>query len=1146
MRLLRIVLGACLLFVLLLLLAVPLLFGTGTGAQWLARMTAVVSAGAVDFQGVEGSFASGLLIERLRIDGEDGMQIRVHDLELQLRAKTLLRGRLHVQRLAASRVVVEPGVPGPADGPFVMPTLRSPLPLRLEELSLPVLELHLEDRVQVLTQLHLSGRLWGSRLFIREARAEYAGFFLQLAGRVRLKAPLPLDLRLGWSYPSQQLSGMGTLRGDLDTLELAQALRLPEEAVLRATLRDPAGQPQVALEAGWRLLSRELGGAGRLHAREARLVVDGGIEAWRAELETELAADRLPPTQLRLRLHGDGRHAVVEEGLAQGAGGELAVQGSVRLDDDGPRWKMDIVARNIRTALFQPGLEGELSGRIRMDGLAASSLRAELAALDGELMGRPLAGSGVFAYREGRLEFQGLELQAGRNSLHADGSVGEQLRARLRLDAPELETLWPGLSGRLEVRAELDGTRTQPVIGLDMRASALELDENRLDSLELRVDSDRHGRVDLRLEATGLEVAGQELGNFSTQLEGHLEDHRFDALLNGPLVASFQSGGGWDGRRFHHVVKAASLSDDGTLGRWQLTGSPELVLGASEAMLGEHCWRQDPASLCIREARWKPQDAALALVLQDLGLERFGRWLPAELSLDGVASGELELGLGANGLSGLLHWRQQDMHVHYTEGDESLSRALPVVGLDIALTPQATTAGLLIEGERGLRLVVQGEMDGLPGMDAALDLRLEGEFPEFALLTPLLAADVDVDEVSGGVTLDARVGGSLANPQLHGIIRVHDAGMALADLGVKLEAIELALVGSGGRSLQIEGSALAGGPLVIKGELDPLAPGGPQGWLALHGERLDAIRLAERHVQLSPDLRFDYFAGRLVASGRIVVSRADITVRELPDNAVSTSADAVVVDRPPRADDRAIMTAVDGEVEIELGRDVQIKAFGLETKLEGNLKVSQAADLSPRVFGVLRLRDGRFGAYGKQLIIERGTLGFSGPIDDPAVDIRATRQVEWEGRRVVAGIQLSGTASRPQSRVFAEPAMSEADALSFLVTGHPLQTGDSDNESVVAGAILALGVQQTSPLTEALGHAVTLDELGLTGGNTLEDTEVVAGKQISSDLYLRFSYGLFNRIGTVLARYRLNRNFSIEAASGEEQSLDLIYSVERD
>ena len=123
--------------------------------------------------------------------------------------------------------------------------------------------------------------------------------------------------------------------------------------------------------------------------------------------------------------------------------------------------------------------------------------------------------------------------------------------------------------------------------------------------------------------------------------------------------------------------------------------------------------------------------------------------------------------------------------------------------------------------------------------------------------------------------------------------------------------------------------------------------------------------------------------------------------------------------------------------------------------------------------------------------------------------------------------------------------MSEADAISYLISGRPMQSTNATDRSAIAGAALSLGAAQTSPLTQKVGSAVTLDELGVEGG-TFDETQVVAGKQLGSDLYVRFAYGLFNRIGTVLARYKIGRNLSIEAASGEDQSLDLIYSVERD
>ena len=44
---------------------------------------------------------------------------------------------------------------------------------------------------------------------------------------------------------------------------------------------------------------------------------------------------------------------------------------------------------------------------------------------------------------------------------------------------------------------------------------------------------------------------------------------------------------------------------------------------------------------------------------------------------------------------------------------------------------------------------------------------------------------------------------------------------------------------------------------------------------------------------------------------------------------------------------------------------------------------------------------------------------------------------------------------------------------------------------------------------------------------------------------MKYSYGLFNRIGTLLVRYSLGGGVSIETGSGQEQTLELIYSIDR-
>lgn len=1130
-----------------LLVVLWLLTGTEAGARWLASQAEMLSAGVVHFEGLGGTLRGGLHADTLVVrTGE--LQVQVEGFELVIRPEGLLGGELWIWRLAASRVLVDVGPPG-SDAPFIMPTLRAALPMRVREIVVPQLELRRGTAAWTLTSLRFAGELRGSELAIDAARAGYAGFVVELGGSAELRPPLPLDLRVTWSLAGPQWSGAGTARGDLDEMVVAQTLRLPESATVHVSLHDLAGTPHVEAELRWPVLTRELPGVGRVEARTGQARLVGSLARWQATLATELGGGLLPPLTTTVRLQGDSQRVVVEEAQATGGFGSVAAHGSVDLATGdaggGAELRLDIIASDIDTAAFRPGLDGRLSGRLHLVAAPDAPLRIDVARLQGRLMGRPLVGSGALTWLDGTLGFNQLELRAGANRLRADGSIGERLAGRFEFVAPDLAVLWPGLSGALSGRATLAGTRMRPVIDAAATIRALAFDDSQLAQAELHLQVDRSQRVDARWVARDLRTGGRQLGNLHAHASGTLDAHHLQAELQGGLVtAMLTSDGRWDGALLHHRLAAATISND-AIGAWQLAGEPELVLGTTQAAISGHCWEQTPTSVCISEARWTPRASALALELRWLNLARFNRWLGGELAVTGRADASLAVSLSARGITGSARWHQQGTTLYYTGGDEPLITSLPAVEADAELGADSGHARLDIRGEEGQRLSGELHMQAPPGLDAPIVARLSGAWPDIAPLVPFLAGDLDVADLAGHVMLEVAASGSLHAPRLVGALRLQEGSLALPDLGVKLEAINLAFIGDGGEVLRLDGSATAGGQLAIDGELQPLAAGGPRGWMRMRGNRLDAVRLPDRQVQVSPDLRLDYAPGAITASGRLVIPQAAIVMRELPASAASPSADAVVRDRPPRAADAAISTTIGGEVAIELGRQVHFKGFGLDTLLEGNLALSQAPDRAPQGFGVLHLKEGRFGAYGKELVIERGTLGFSGPLDDPAVDIRATRHVEYEGRNITAGIRLSGTASRPQSQVFSEPAMSQADAISYLITGHPLQGGSEKDQSAVAGAALALGVQQTSPITQAIGNAVTLDELGVEAGS-VETAQVVAGKHLGSDLYVRFSYGLFNRIGTVLARYRLNRNLSIEASSGEDQSLDLVYSVERD
>ena len=123
--------------------------------------------------------------------------------------------------------------------------------------------------------------------------------------------------------------------------------------------------------------------------------------------------------------------------------------------------------------------------------------------------------------------------------------------------------------------------------------------------------------------------------------------------------------------------------------------------------------------------------------------------------------------------------------------------------------------------------------------------------------------------------------------------------------------------------------------------------------------------------------------------------------------------------------------------------------------------------------------------------------------------------------------------------------MAETRALSFLVLGRDISeetTGD-DSSRLVAAAI-NLGLARSGGIRSELMRMTGLDELSATA--EAEDSfAIVAGKRITDDIYVRYTYNTLSAVGAFLVRYELGRNWLLEARSGEQSAMDLMYSLER-
>jgi translocation and assembly module TamB len=372
---------------------------------------------------------------------------------------------------------------------------------------------------------------------------------------------------------------------------------------------------------------------------------------------------------------------------------------------------------------------------------------------------------------------------------------------------------------------------------------------------------------------------------------------------------------------------------------------------------------------------------------------------------------------------------------------------------------------------------------------------------------------------------------------------VANGRVVIPQWGLVVERIEATAASSEGRTLDLNATGYAGdGVLTLAGTTE-LAP--EAGWptrLTLRGDEVRIVQRADAEIFATPDLRIEVALPTIAVTGSVHVPRAALRIDTLPAQAVTPSPDAIVYggERVARSQPLQLRTAI----ELTLGDDVRYSGLNLDTTVGGELRLATEPNRSANATGTLRLA-GSYDAYGQKLELERGQLLFSGPLDDPGLDVRAVRRIET----TEVGVELTGTLRAPRTRIVATPAMSEADALSYLLFGRPASgsaTGlDTEETSVLQTAALSLGLQQALPVVQRLGNSLGLDELTVQS-TTTDAGALMAGKYLSPKVYIRYSYGLFNRIGGLLLRFKVNERLSIETRSGDQKSMDLLYTVEKD
>nr|WP_256357886.1 translocation/assembly module TamB domain-containing protein [Pseudomonas sp. PDM28] len=794
---------------------------------------------------------------------------------------------------------------------------------------------------------------------------------------------------------------------------------------------------------------------------------------------------------------------------------------------DGIAWDTALDLSAINPAYWVAELPGTLAGPLRSTGELKNevlSLNADLD-LKGKLRGQPAV---IQAKADGRGEqwnLNALQVRLGENSISGKGSLQQKLAGQIDLKLPRLAQLWPELRGQLNGRVDVAGTLKAPQGKLDLQGSQLVFQDNRLQSLNLDATLDSAQRAKIDLKGSGIQAGDTSLGTLTASGQGDIKNQKLSLDLQGPklkLALGLDGAldkGNWRGRLASGDIQAGGQD-------WKLQGPAKLErLADGKINFGAHCWASGQASLCGEDSRLMPEPK-LRYHLKQFPIDSLAQWLPKDFAWQGRLNADLQLDLPASGPNGQVSVDAGGGTLRIKEKDQWLDFPYQTLKLTSRLTPKRIDTELNFVGGKLGELMVQAQLNPLPkNKPLSGSFRLSGL--DLSVARPFVPM---VEKLAGRLNGSGTISGGLLAPQVNGSLQLSDGVVAGPELPMELQNLHVqALIA--GESVQLNGGWNSG--KAGQGSLN-----GNIAWgqalvvdLALKGSQLPVTVEPYAKLEVAPDLKISMKGDELAIAGKVLVPRGEITIRELPPSTVKVSDDTVIVGQ--QTEEGKPPLAMKMDIEVLVGEDkLSFAGFGLTANVQGHVHIGDNMDTR----GELWLNDGRYRAYGQRLSVRRARLLFAGPIDQPYLDIEAIRKTD----DIIAGIRLSGSAEQPTTQIFSEPAMSQEQALSYLVLGRPLSSNGEDN-NMLAQAALGLGLMGSSGVTSGIAKNLGIQDFQLDTQGSGNTTSVVASGNISEKLSLRYGVGVFEPANTIALRYKLSKKVYLEAAGGVASSLDIFY-----
>lgn len=1202
-----VVIALSLFFVLIVALGASLsiLISTSSGSKWLINKgLAIVNSEAtvIRFEDIEGNLLWGIQALNLSVETPE-LSLTADHLRSSWQPLSLLYGQMNISSLILEGARIHwRDIPSDTQSPpMQFPTL--PVSVLVDDISIIDVQLDINNQLYSLDSLELSARLEREQLTLETVTLKSPLGEIAGATTVTLAPTLSFSASIDWHYLNSaeptfpEANGHGAIAGNLESISINHSLLNPLQIDSQGSI---TLAPEPVIDLQHTLLAQEVNVPNwdtvSVQLNELRLHTTGALNALSLEGQTSGQLIPLDSTYNPQTLSANWRVMLGSNSATIGAlevstaTGRLQTSGAVDWSD-ALTLDMTFDIQESSPANYADLPEALELSNIRAIGSVMFTQEApqwrsqvSLSEASAVLNDYPLTASGTAALTPDNIVLNNIEIDSASNSLALNGEWSDVLDITWRLNANSLNELSDLLTGQASGTGHITGSPSAPQLQLSATGNDIGYQDNSIGQLTLSANYYNNSNQ-LEFALSDVLVQSNPVDSLTLKLTGQLDNHELwgkasselgtaDVHLAGALTSAPEQH--WEGRLL-------SASVDTSIGPWQLKQATPLSVQADRAIVSPMCWSQQQIELCA-EGRWDAIDglqASIALDTFDLaqfnaladGGRDIAQWFPhltqgnrlegqlsanatitspAELSYESLdVQASLDAGTGSvflgtpesatpqdvNAEIVQVQWHQATLGATLENRVWRLQASTQLVQDDLA------ASGLSIQGNIAAQLTI--------AEDQSLDGAIQAKLDDLAWAQAFVS---DLADPHGSLSSDLIIAGTLEQPITNGTVLVENAGFEVPSLGIKIYELDAALLSQGTENFSIQGSARSGdGILNFSSKvISPFS----ESWsleATISGDSFELTRQENMHLTASPDLKILLASEVLDVQGSLLLPTFEITLSALPESAVNVSPDAIIVTQTQQGDDIANAAQtnlgpleglnISSELRVELGENVHFNGFGLDTKLEGALDISRNTSGSALTYGELRVVEGNYRMYGRTLEIEHGKLLFFGSLTNPALDIRAVRQAN----NIKVGLQMNGTLRNIRSQLFSSPSLPDGDIIAVMLTDRPFaEIGSQEQDSnALLGAIANLGIKQGQSLTNQIRGKLGLDTLAINTGGAASNSSLILGKYLTPNLFIHYGVGLFDTESVVSLDYTVSERVKIEAKSGNSQSVDITYTVER-